>query len=101
VRPSSAALGCAVHEGSLFANLDALADLIRAWADAPACRGVAGVRLTFGSKVAAAAMTATVVLVRGEHRFAFTTRTIAFCAMVAVGTAVLIRQARIAGRRTR
>ena len=92
------ALGCAVaYSASLFATLDAFADWILARDDAPAGRLTPAVGLKFGSKIAAAAIaviSAAIVLALDENWFAFTSLTIAFIAVVAIGLAVLVRHAR-------
>jgi hypothetical protein len=91
------ALGCAVaYSASLFATLDAFADLILARGGSPAGRLTAGIGLKFGSKIAAAAIavvSAAIVLALDENWFAFTTLTIAFGVVVAVGVLVLVRHA--------
>lgn len=93
------ALGCAVaYSASLLATLDAFADWILARADSPAGRLTPAVGLKFGSKIAAAAITviaAAVVLALDENWFAFTSLTIAFVLVVAIGLVVLVRQARV------
>ena len=92
------ALGCAVaYSASLLATLDAFADLILARDDSPAGRLAPAVGLKFGSKIAAAAIAviaAAIVLALDENWFAFTSLTIAFLAVVAIGLAVLRRHAR-------
>ena len=92
------ALGCAVaYSASLLATLDAFADLILARADSPAGRLTPAVGLKFGSKIAAAAIAvvaAAIVLALDENWFAFTSLTIAFLAVVAIGLAVLLRHAK-------
>lgn len=92
------ALGCAVaYSASLLATLDAFADWILARADSPAGRLTPAVGLKFGSKIAAAAIAviaAAIVLALDENWFAFTSLTIAFIAVVAIGLAVLVRHAR-------
>jgi hypothetical protein len=97
------ALGCAVaYAAALFATLDAFADFILARAEGTDAGPLAGVGLKFGSKVAAAAIavvTAAIVLALDQNWFAFTTLTIAFCAVVAIGLAVLLRQPRTTRRR--
>lgn len=93
------ALGCAVaYSASLLATLDAFADLILARADSPAGRLTPAVGLKFGSKIAAAAIAviaAAIVLALDENWFAFTSLTIAFVIVVAIGLVVLVRHARI------
>jgi hypothetical protein len=93
------ALGCAVaYSASLLATLDAFADWILARADSPAGRLTPAVGLKFGSKIAAAAIAviaAAIVLALDENWFAFTSLTIAFVIVVAIGLVVLVRHARI------
>jgi hypothetical protein len=93
------ALGCAVaYSASLLATLDAFADWILARADSPAGRLTPAVGLKFGSKIAAAAIAviaAAIVLALDENWFAFTSLTIAFVIVVAIGIVVLVRHARI------
>lgn len=93
------ALGCAVaYSASLLATLDAFADLILARDDSPAGRLTPAVGLKFGSKIAAAAIAviaAAIVLALDENWFAFTSLTIAFLVVVAIGLAVLVRHARV------
>jgi hypothetical protein len=95
------ALGCAVaYSASLLATLDAFADWILARSDSPAGRLTPAVGLKFGSKIAAAAIAviaAAIVLALDDNWFAFTTLTIAFVAVVAIGLAVLVRHARVTG----
>ncbi len=92
------ALGCAVaYSASLLATLDAFADLVLARGDAPAGRLTPGVGLKFGSKLAAAAIaviSAGIVLALDDNWFAFTSLTIAFLVVVAIGLVVLVRHAR-------
>ena len=92
------ALGCAVaYSASLFATLDAFADLILARGGSPAGRLTAGVGLKFASKLAAAAIAviaAGIVLALDDNWFAFTSLTIAFTVVVGVGILVLLRHAR-------
>ena len=96
------ALGCAVaYSASLLAILDAFADFILARADSPAGRLTPAVGLKFGSKIAAAAITvvaAAIVLALDENWFAFTTLSIAFVIVVAIGLVVLLRHASAAAR---
>ena len=93
------ALGCAVaYSASLLATLDAFADWILARAGSPAGRLTPAVGLKFGSKIAAAAIAviaAAIVLALDENWFAFTSLTIAFVIVVAIGLVVLVRHARI------
>jgi len=95
------ALGCAVaYSASLLATLDAFADWILARSDSPAGKLTPAVGLKFGSKIAAAAIAviaAAIVLALDENWFAFTSLSIAFVAVVAVGLVVLMRQARVSG----
>ena len=92
------ALGCAVaYSASLFATLDAFADLLLARGDSPGGRLAPGVGLKFGSKVVAAVVTvlaAALVLALDQNWFAFTTLSIAFLAVVGVAGVVLLRQSR-------
>ncbi|WP_243076815.1 hypothetical protein [Microbacterium sp. SS28] len=96
------ALGCAVaYSASLLATLDAFADWILARADSPAGRLTPAVGLKFGSKIAAAAIAvvaAAIVLALDENWFAFTSLTIAFLVVVAIGLAVLLRHSRALAR---
>ena len=91
------ALGCAVaYSASLFATLDAFADLVLARGDSQPGRLTAGIGLKFGSKIAAAAIaviSAAIVLALDENWFAFTALTIAFVVVVGIGVLVLIRHA--------
>lgn len=91
------ALGCAVaYSASLFATLDAFADLILARGDSRPGRLTAGIGLKFGSKISAAAIavvSAAIVLALDENWFAFTTLTIAFAVVVGIGVVVLMRHA--------
>ena len=93
------ALGCAVaYSASLLATLDAFADWILARADSPAGRLTPAVGLKFGSKIAAAAIAviaAAIVLALDENWFAFTSLTIAFVVVVAIGLFVLMRHAKV------
>lgn len=93
------ALGCAVaYSASLLATLDAFADWILARADSPAGRLTPAVGLKFGSKIAAAAIAviaAAIVLALDENWFAFTSLTIAFVIVVAIGLVVLLRHAKV------
>ncbi|MFH8250935.1 hypothetical protein ACH3VR_11260 [Microbacterium sp. B2969] len=95
------ALGCAVaYSASLLATLDAFADWILARADSPAGRLTPAVGLKFASKIAAAAIAvvaAAIVLALDENWFAFTTLTIAFVFVIAIGLLVLVRHARVTG----
>jgi hypothetical protein len=100
------ALGCAVaYSASLFATLDAFADLVLARGGAPGGRLAPGIGLKFGSKVAAAAIavvSAGIVLALDENWFAFTTLTAAFLVIVAIGVVMVLRHAdRTAGRTRR
>lgn len=98
------ALGCAVaYSASLLATLDAFADWILARADSPAGRLTPAVGLKFGSKIAAAAIAviaAAIVLALDENWFAFTSLTIAFVVVVAIGLFVLMKQARVSSANT-
>ena len=98
------ALGCAVaYSASLLATLDAFADLILARADSPAGRLTPAVGLKFGSKIAAAAIAvvaAAIVLALDENWFAFTSLSIAFVIVVAIGLMVLVRQAKVTAAAT-
>ena len=89
------ALGCAVaYSASLLATLDAFADWILARDDAPAGRLTPAVGLKFGSKIAAAAIAviaAAIVLALDGNWFAFTSLTIAFLVVVAIGLTVMLR----------
>ena len=74
----------------------AVADWILARDDSPAVRLTPAVGLKFGSKIAAAAIAviaAAIVLALDENWFAFTSLTIAFLAVVAIGIVVLVRHA--------
>ncbi|WP_345802063.1 hypothetical protein AAIB33_02860 [Microbacterium sp. AZCO] len=97
------ALGCAVaYSASLLATLDAFADWILARADSPAGRLTPAVGLKFASKIAAAAIAviaAAIVLALDENWFAFTSLTIAFVVVIAIGLIVLVRHARVTGAR--
>ena len=92
------ALGCAVaFSASLLATLDAFADLILARGDSPAGRLTPGLRLKFTGKLAAAAIavvSAAIVLALDQNWFAFTTLSIAFVVVVAIGILVMIRHVR-------
>lgn len=92
------ALGCAVaYSASLFATLDAFADLLLARGDSPAGRLAPGVGLKFGSKVVAAVITvlaAALVLALDQNWFAFATLSVAFLVVVVVGAVVLLRQSK-------
>ena len=92
------ALGCAVaYSAALLATLDAFADLILARDDAPAGRLTPAVGLKFGSKLAAAAIAviaAAIVLALDSNWFAFTSLTIAFVVVVAIGVVVLVKHQR-------
>jgi hypothetical protein len=92
------ALGCAVaYSASLLATLDAFADLILARGDSPAGRLTPGVGLKFASKLVAAAiavLSAAIVLALDENWFAFTSLSIAFVLVVAIGVFVLVRHSR-------
>ena len=94
------ALGCAVaYAASLLATLDAFADWILARDGSPSGRLTPAVGLKFGSKIAAAAIAviaAAIVLALDENWFAFTSLTIAFLAVVAIGLFVLVRHAKAA-----
>ncbi|QIG38161.1 hypothetical protein G5T42_00590 [Microbacterium sp. 4R-513] len=98
------ALGCAVaYSASLLATLDAFADLILARDDSPAGRLTPAVGLKFGSKIAAAAIAviaAAIVLALDENWFAFTSLSIAFVIVVAIGLVVLVRQAKVTAAAT-
>ena len=91
------ALGCAVaYSASLFATLDAFADLVLARGDSRPGRLTAGIGLKFGSKIAAAViavLSAAIVLALDENWFAFTTLTVAFVVVVGIGLLVLVRHA--------
>ncbi|MEU1972319.1 hypothetical protein ABZ477_11720 [Microbacterium sp. NPDC019599] len=93
------ALGCAVaYSASLLATLDAFADWILARADSPAGRLTPAVGLKFGSKIASAVIVvvaAAIVLALDENWFAFTSLSIAFVVIVAIGLAVLLRHSRV------
>lgn len=92
------ALGCAVaYSASLLATLDAFADLILSRGDSPAGRLTPGVGLKFASKLAAAAIaviSAAIVLALDDNWFAFSTLSIAFAVVVAIGVIVLLRHSR-------
>lgn len=92
------ALGCAVaYSASLFATLDALADLLLARGDSPAGTLTPAVGLKFGSKIAAAVITvvsAGLVLALDANWFAFWMLTVAFAVIVGVGILVMQRHGR-------